>query len=551
MASTSIDSATANLPISSEGTTTLTFRATDKDGNVESPKTLVVHVDKTAPTNVAGLAARAADSAPWYRSAVAVSFGATDAISGMGPCTTASYDGPDAEAVSVTGMCADLAGNEATALFHFSFDATPPAITASRDPAPNGFGWNNGDVKVSFACSDATSGIDSCGPGPQVVTTEGLAQAVIGRAVDKAGNRAAVTERINIDRTAPTITPSRLPLANALGWNNSEVIVSFACADDLSGIDRCEPDHVIGAEGDSQSVTGEAVDKAGNRASTSLGPIRIDKTAPVVNCAAADLAWHAADVALGCTAVDLLSGLRVSADRSFSLVTSVPAGIETSNAPTGSHLVADVAGNTAIAGPTGGNRIDKKPPAIAILAPISTTYTINQVVAANYACSDGGSGVAACDGTVASGSAISTAAVGARGFSVAARDQVGNATSQALSYTVAYGVCLLYDPTKGKNSGSVFPIKVAVCDANGRDLSNAGLAVTAMGVERISDGAPAILDASGDANPDGNFRFDPTLGGTGGYIFNLSTAGFSSGTYAVRFLIAGDPTVHEVALAVK
>ena len=36
-----------------------------------------------------------------------------------------------------------------------------------------------------------------------------------------------------------------------------------------------------------------------------------------------------------------------------------------------------------------------------------------------------------------------------------------------------------------------------------------------------------------------NFRYDPTLGGSGGYIFNLSTKGLTTGTWKVTFTVNG------------
>jgi hypothetical protein len=59
---------------------------------------------------------------------------------------------------------------------------------------------------VSFSCSDNLSGIASCPP-PISVTTEGAGQVITGTAVDKAGNSAAVSVTLNIDKTPPS-TPS-------------------------------------------------------------------------------------------------------------------------------------------------------------------------------------------------------------------------------------------------------------------------------------------------------------------------------------------------------
>ena len=73
-----------------------------------------------------------------------------------------------------------------------------------------------------------------------------------------------------------SISPSRLspgpctPAANAFGWNNTDVVVSFACADGgaaPSGIDTNDvAAATLTAEGENQSVTntGSCADKAGN-----------------------------------------------------------------------------------------------------------------------------------------------------------------------------------------------------------------------------------------------------------------------------------------------
>jgi hypothetical protein len=81
--------------------------------------------------------------------------------------------------------------------------------------------------------------------------------------------------------------------------------------------------------------------------------------------------------------------------------------------------------------------LDTTPPAISITIPIKTTYLLNQAINANYACTDGGSGVATCTGTVANGSSIDTSSVGGKTFTVNATDRVGNVSPpQSVTYTV-------------------------------------------------------------------------------------------------------------------
>ena len=113
--------------------------------------------------------------------------------------------------------------------------------------------------------------------------------------------------------------------------------------------------------------------------------------------------------------------------------------------------------------------------------------------------------------------------------------------STTVTLVVTYNICLLYDSTKAKKSGSTFPIKLQFCDANGNNLSSPTITVPAQSVTMVSTSAPAPLDDSGNANPDFDFRYDPTLPG---YIYNLSPKGISTGTYNLNFIVSGDPVPH-------
>lgn len=90
-----------------------------------------------------------------------------------------------------------------------------------------------------------------------------------------------------------------------------------------------------------------------------------------------------------------------------------------------------------------------------------------------------------------------------------------------------------------------------LCDANGVDASAANTVVHATGVVLVSSNAPQALEDAGNANPDYDFRFDSSLGSTGGYIFNLKTSGYPTGTFALQFTASNDPTPHMVQFGVK
>ena len=370
------------------------------------------------------------------------------------------------------------------------------------------------------------------------------------------------------DTVAPVTVASLTTPANLNGWNKADFTVNFNATDGPgpcgSGVKDITVDSVgavtsgptttsggttslfIGTEGIT-TIHYHATDNAGNVESTKTLVVRLDKTNPSVVCAAADGLWHAADVSLGCSASDALSGLNNPADASFSLTTSVPAGTETNNAFTDSRNVLDRASNLTVAGPIGGNMVDKKPPVITITTPVNNaTYIINQPVVANYGCTDGGSGVATCVGTVANGSNINTLSVGTKTFTVNATDNVGNASTLTVTYYVTYKVCLLYDPTQPFTRNNQVPIKLEICDYTNVNLSSASITLHADSVSPSVPGAPFS-----NSNPGNNFRFDATIASGGGYIYNLSVKTFPPGSYNLNFTATGDPGSHQAPFKVK
>ncbi|MCA9513553.1 MAG: carboxypeptidase regulatory-like domain-containing protein [Myxococcales bacterium] len=86
----------------------------------------------------------------------------------------------------------------------FTLDRTPPTVTATLSPPANAAGWSRATTTVTFAASDALSGVATA-PDPVVVAAEGADQAVSGEAVDRAGNRASATAIVSLDRTPPAV----------------------------------------------------------------------------------------------------------------------------------------------------------------------------------------------------------------------------------------------------------------------------------------------------------------------------------------------------------
>ncbi|MEP6638887.1 MAG: IPT/TIG domain-containing protein [Chloroflexota bacterium] len=383
------------------------------------------------------------------------------------------------------GTSAASAANE----FTYDPDNEAPVTVATLTTAANVNNWNKADFTVNF---NATDGPSSCGSGVKDITVDSSGAVISG----------------------PTTT-------------------SGASASLF-----------IGTEGIT-TIHYHATDNAGNIESTQTLIVRLDKTLPSVACGSPDTLWHAADVSIDCTASDGLSGLANPADASFSLSTSVPVGTETALAYTNSRNVFDLADNLTVAGPLGPNKIDKKPPVITITTPASgATYIINQPVAAAYGCTDGGSGLAMCVGTVANGSNINTSSVGTKMFIVNATDNVGNASSTTYTYYVTYKICLLYDPSVPFARNNQVPIKLEICDYNNVNLSSAGITLTAVSV---TPSRPLVSNS----NPDFKFRFDSRLAVGGGYIFNLVVKTFPPGGYTLDFTVTGDPATHHAPFTVK
>jgi hypothetical protein len=171
-------------------------------------------------------------------------------------------------------------------------------------------------------------------------------------------------------------------------------------------------------------------------ASFTMTAIPHDSEPPAVSCDSAPTAWLAANVAIACRAEDVGSGLAQAGDGAFVLTTNVADGEETTTASTNTREVCDNVGNCATAGPMTGIWIDRARPKITVRAPQAGNYALGENVPADYDCSDGGSGVVSCQGTVAPGTGVPTDTAAMRTFTVTATDAAGNTATTAVNYQV-------------------------------------------------------------------------------------------------------------------
>jgi hypothetical protein len=248
------------------------------------------------------------------------------------------------------------------------------------------------------------------------------------------------------DSTPPSVD-LRTPADGARVARGSEVVVDFSCADEEggSGLASC-----VGTTADGEqlpttalgelSVTVTARDNAGNQRVVTHTVTVVDETDPVATIATPEegaVYERGQSVTANYSCADEPGGSGIE-----SCVGDVANGAAVDTSTLGDHTftvqATDRAGNTG--SKTVNYRVvDKTAPVISVATPeAGAVYGLGDAVTAEYECSDepGGSGLAACTGTVADGAAVDTSSVGEKTFVVEAVDNAGNKASKSVSYTV-------------------------------------------------------------------------------------------------------------------
>ncbi|WP_246319502.1 OmpL47-type beta-barrel domain-containing protein [Nocardioides kongjuensis] len=421
-----------SLTLTDEGAHTLTYFSTDRAGNGEQLQSVVVRIDRTAPTIAHLFTPLSYTDGAWTNHDVTVSFDCADqGGSGVASCSAPVTVSEEGEAQQVVGTVTDHAGGSATDTAVVSIDRTDPTITASEDrPADHG-AWYDADVTVTFACADALSGVASC-PAPKVLH-EGADQAAGGSAHDNAGNSASdEVTGINVDETAPVLTGS-FPG----GWHTGDVTVTWTCTDELSGIPDQPADSTVTGEGGNLGATTTCTDRAGNSTTESVSSIRIDRTAPTTSATVSgDLhqGWYQAGVDVALSASDNLSGVDAtyySLEGGDARPYLAPVSVADDGTHTLRYWSVDAAGNVE---PRAGNtitlRIDQTPPTLtgaATTAPNDDGWYGGDVTVA-WSCSDATSGI---DGTCPADSTVGGEGANL-GASASVSDHAGNSTGRTV-----------------------------------------------------------------------------------------------------------------------
>jgi len=389
MPSTVVPAATAQVVVSADGATSLSYSATDNAGITSAPQSLTVQVDRTAPAVTC-----AAPSSAWSATDVTVACTAGDGLSGLADpaqaqltLTTAVPAGTEtaAAATGSVSVC-DAAGNCAQAgpITGLKVDRLGPSITIA---APTGSYTAGAAGNASYTCIDEGSGTSTCAgsqaDGTALDTSTPGTYSFTVDATDGVGNH---TQRVASYLVAapPTIIGSASPTG---GWQRTPVTVSLSASADSTRSVQSITYSVNGAQATAETVVpgsaaqvvvtadGKstiffwATDSAGAPSAAQSISVQVARTTPAVACHTPGTGWSATDVTVACTASDGVSGLADPTQAQLSLSTSVPDGTETSAAATGSVTVCDLAGNCATAGPITGLKVDRAGPAVTITAP--------------------------------------------------------------------------------------------------------------------------------------------------------------------------------------
>jgi YVTN family beta-propeller protein len=184
-------------------------------------------------------------------------------------------------------------------------------------------------------------------------------------------------------------------------------------------------------------------------------------------------------------------------------------------------------------------------------------YDFGAVVTADYSCADedGGSGLAACEGDVASGAALDTSTAGAHSFTVAARDAAGNTATVTHTYNVA-------SPGNGPGAGYDFGGFLGSIQNGARVKAGDAVPIVFslggdVGIDVLAAGSPSSgrVDCEHPGTPT---TTEPALskGGrglffnarTGHYVFVWQTERSWKGTCRTFVLALNDGSVHQLTV---
>jgi hypothetical protein len=208
---------TTPITVTTQGTTSISYRSVDVAGNVEPVQTATVRLDSVPPTTEARMVTTATVALTGTDGTSGVAHTRYRIEGGAWQTYAAPFTVSQDVTVTVGYYSIDVAGNvEATQTITVSAkpDTTAPQTTASVSPPPAS-GWHRTPVTVTLSAQDVWSGVDytryrlnaddwQTYTTPIAVTTQGTTT-VAYYSVDRKGNREATQETtVRLDSVPPT-----------------------------------------------------------------------------------------------------------------------------------------------------------------------------------------------------------------------------------------------------------------------------------------------------------------------------------------------------------
>jgi hypothetical protein len=534
------------------GDTPVTCTAVDRAGNRAEASGTVKVQDTTAPdltlTDASGEATGRDGAMVEYLAS------AHDLVDGDRPIDCAPPSGSTFPLGDTTVNCqaSDTRGHTATGTLIVTVtDHTPPVITLPQDLTIEATGRSGASFDFDATATDLVDGVR-----PVTCSRDSGATFPVGdttvrcSASDTRGNKAQASFTVTVtDTTAPALALPSAVTAEATGPHGAKVDFSATAEDLVDGaVDvTCNPSagSVFGL-GDTP-VTCSATDRHGNTATGNFTVTVRDTTGPAITLlpsTAEATGPNGARVAYEAAATDLVDGpvavhCEPAPGSTFPLGTTPIACTAT-----------DTAGNTTTAETTVTVQ-DTTAPTVSVPTHISATAASKEGAVVSYKATATDlvdhSPALTCDHP--SGS---TFAPGTTTVSCTASDASGNVGSPAtFTVTVAYAWSGLLQPISlaGRaafKAGSTIPAKFTL---TGESATAVGVTAKLYFAKVDSTSSTDEIAAVGTSAADsGNtFRNDS---GSKQYIFNLSTKGWSEGTYQLR-VDFGDGVHHVTTVSIR
>ncbi len=263
--------------------TTVSCAITGPSGTASTSQ--AIHVEISSPTASASLG-RAPDANGWYNHPVAAAMSGSS-FSGIASCTGATYSGPDATSVTVSGTCTDNAGKTASATSPaFKYEASTPTITVGLFRSADSGGWYNHTLAATVSGS-SFSGVASC-TGSSYSGPDATNATVSGSCTDNAGktvNGTSPAFKYEASTPAVSVGLSRSPDSN--GWYN-RAVTATASGSSFSGIASCTPASTYsGPDATNATVSGSCTDNAGKTASATSPAFKYEASTPTASASLA------------------------------------------------------------------------------------------------------------------------------------------------------------------------------------------------------------------------------------------------------------------------